>query len=92
MVITVVNIMLPRVTVLKIIVFQQSFILCGILSVWVTVIDYSQASHYLLISLPDLNLSHSNDFSLYCTNLSNERFLENEGFFEEVRVNEFLLI
>ena len=68
--------MLPRVTVLKIIVFQQSFISCGILiCVWVTVIDYSQAFQYLLISLPDLNLSHSNDCILYCTYLFYERFL-----------------
>ena len=68
--------MLPRVTALKIIAFQQSFISCGILiSVWLTVIDYSQAFQYLLTSLPDKNLSHSNDFILYCTYLSYERFL-----------------
>ena len=54
MVTTVVNIILPRVTVLKIIVFQQIFISCGILiCVWVTVIGYSQAFQYLLTSLPD---------------------------------------
>ena len=71
--------MLPRVTVLK------NYCLSTKLHfVW-----YS----YLCLSYGDcLLVSHSNDFILCCTYLSNDRFLENEGFFQEVRVNEFALI
>ena len=81
MVMTVVNIMLPRLAVLK-----KYCLSTKLHFVWYSylcfAINYSQAFHYLMTSLPDQNFSHSNDFILYYTYLSNERFLKNElGFF-----------
>ena len=71
--------MLPKVTVLK----------NYCLSTKLHFVCYS----YLCLSYSDCLLaSHSNDFILYCTYLSIERFLENEGFFQGVRVSEFALI
>ena len=88
MVIAVVNIMLPRLAVLKIYCLQASFCV-----VFLFLLEYLSCRdrlpagfHYLMTSLPDYNryqtslLSHANDFILYCTDLSNESFLENEFF------------
>ena len=93
MVITVVNIMLAGVTVLK-----NYSLSTKLHFVWYSYLclsygDRSLTSFSLFIDFATRleSLSHSNDFILYCLYLSNERFLENEGvfFFQKVRVNEF---
>ena len=93
MLITIVNIKLPKATVLK--NYCLSTKLCF---VWYSYLcssyhDRLLTSFSLFIDFATtLGLSHSNDFILYYTYLSNERFLENEFFYQEVRVNEFALI
>ena len=89
--------MLPRVTVLKIIVFQQSFISRGILiCVWVTMTNYSPAFQYYWLHYQTriwvILMILTYIAYIYPMKGFLELFLERLFFFQEVRVNKFALI